>query len=187
MLQPGTFAAKSLAVALLALVCALALFGIARPVAGQYGLAISEVRQLRVQLSRIQKVAARAADLQRQVASTQSQAAVFGLVGAPASDGAAAAALQRRIEQILDAAGARVSSVQVMPARDFGTLRRIGLRIQFSADTASLRQVIHALEFGRPVALVENLFIHARSDRGVGAPRPLTVRLDVSQFQPGSA
>jgi hypothetical protein len=64
------------------------------------------------------------------------------------------------------------------------TARQVGLRLQFTADTTSLRTILHALEFQRPVAIVENLFIYGRSAKAVGNPLPLNVRLDVYAFLP---
>jgi hypothetical protein len=56
------------------------------------------------------------------------------------------------------------------------------LRLQVTADTTQLRDILRSLEYSRPVTILDNVFIHSKSARAVGVERPLVVRLDVYAF-----
>ena len=88
------------------------------------------------------------------------------------------------LPQILDrlhATTIRFREVGIRPAST------IGIRLQFAANAESLLTVLHGLEYGRPVAVVENVFIHASTAQAVGNEKSLSVRLDIFSFlQPGA-
>ena len=115
------------------------------------------------------------------------EGAVGDLMLESSSEGAALARMQERLTRAVDGAGGQMLSVQALPSEASGPLRRIGLRLQFAADAESLLTVLHGLEYGRPVTVLDNVFIHATSARAVSNERALSVRLDVFAFlQPGA-
>lgn len=183
--RPNTATARLAALALCGAVVAAVGFGIVGPVAERYAMTFEETRELRQVLAGQQFLAEQADRLQSDLVATGAKGELQSLLMTPSSDGAAAARLQRRMEDMIEGAGARLSSVQALPPLPVGTLRRIGLRLLFAADAVSVRSVLHALEYGRPVTVLDNVFIHARSDKAVGTVQPLTVRLDVFAFLPG--
>lgn len=183
--RPNTATAKIAALALFGAVVAAVGFGVVGPLWERYAMAFEETRELRQVLAGQQFLAKQADRLRSELVTTEAEGELQSLVMKPASDGVAAARLQSRMEDMIERAGARLSSVQALPPQPVGTLRRIGLRFLFAADTESVRTVLHALEYGRPVAVLDNVFIHARSEKAVGTIQPLTVRLDVFAFLPG--
>ena len=85
------------------------------------------------------------------------------------------------------ASGAVVTSVQALPAESGEGLQRIPVRVKLSADTAGLFALLHALESERPVLLIDNVTIGARTSQAVGAGRNLDVQFDVVGFRPLAA
>ena len=182
--QPNTAIARLAALAFFGAVVAAVGFGIVGPVWDHYALAFEKTRELRQVLAGYQQVARQAESLRTQLDKSEADGGLGSLVMTPASDGVATARLQSRMERMIEKAGARLSSVQALPPQPMGTLRRIGLRLLFAADTGSVRTVLHAVEYGRLVTVLDNVFILARSEKAVGTVQPLTVRLDVFAFLP---
>jgi hypothetical protein len=180
--QSGTLPARLSALLILVVLAAALWTILVQPLVSAYTDRFVEVRQLRSQMSNLNGRDRNAGDLARNFDQLKAQLADRALVLPATSDGGATAQIQRRVEQLLGEAGARLSSVQALPPLSADGLRRVGLRLQFSADTPSLQAILHDLEFGRPALVLENVFIHARSDRAVGVVRPLTVRLDIFAF-----
>lgn len=96
-----------------------------------------------------------------------------------------AAKLQSRIKALTEAAGAQLVSSQIVSSdkRSDG-FPAVVVRIQMVATAESLRQIVHALETGRPALFLDNVNIAARRiprrARGA-APREsglLTIRYD---------
>jgi len=185
--RPGTIASRLIALGLLVAVAAAIGFGAVRPIAAVYASMFQEVRQLRQTLASHQQTEREAEKLRHQLAELRTAGPLSSLVMAPSSDGAALAKLQGQLAQTIESSGALLTSIQALPAQPAGALRRVGLRLQVTADTNSLRAILHALEFARPIAVLDNVFVHSQSARAVGVERPLTVRLDVFAFLPGQA
>ena len=183
--QSNTATAKLMALALFGAMAAAVGFGVVGPVWDRYGMAIEKTLELRQELAGYQQVARQAESLRTLLDKPEADDGLGSLVMTPASDGVVTARMQSRMERIIEKAGARLSSVQALPPQPMGGLRRIGLRLLFAADTGSVRTIFHALEYGRPVTVLDNIFIHARSEKAVGTVLPLTVRLDVFAFLPG--
>lgn len=83
----------------------------------------------------------------------------------------AAARLQARIQSLVEAAGGRVTSTQILDP-DTGAepgaakrFPRIGIRSQLQIDIEQLRQVFHAIESSRPYLFVDGLTIRAPVQR----------------------
>ena len=104
-----------------------------------------------------------------------------------ASESASTATLQDKVQSIIGDAGAWLTSVQPLPATVEDGHRRIGLRIAFTADIGALRDILLALEYGRPAMILDGVYIHARSSRAVGVARPLEARIDVFAYKPEGA
>lgn len=186
-LPNGTPLARVTAAAILTIVLALIWLILVDPLVTAYDQAVFEVRQLRAQLITTRNRTENGDALRGELDSLRSQISDRALLMENVSDGAAVARLQQRVEGLLERSDARLSSVQALPVRPSDGFRQVGLRLQFSADVVSLRAVLHGLEFGQPAVVLENTFVHARTDRAVGLARPLTVRTDVFAFLTGNS
>lgn len=184
MMRRGS-AASRLSALLLAVV-ALAVLGVAvvGPAHTRYADNARRIDELRAQLAALEAAAGRAAARRAALEKLGRDPDLRDLLLPPASEATATARLQERFGAIIEGAGARLSTTQVLPVKAAEAVRRIGLRLQFTADTKSLRAILHALEFGRPATVLESVFIHARTSNAVGAILPLTVRLDAYAFLP---
>lgn len=182
MARRGSIQSRLAALALTIAVVAVLGLAIVQPALTKYADGARRIETLRGQLAKLEAAAATAAARREELGRLGGESGLRGLLLPPASEATATARLQERFGGIIEQAGARLSTTQVLPVRATATVRRIGLRLQFNADTASLRAILHAFEFGRPVAVVESVFIYGQSAKAVGNPLPLTVRLDVYAF-----
>ncbi len=180
----GTSASKLSALGLVLVVAAFVGFGVVRPVIVAYASAIEEVRRLGQTFTSHRDAERQAGALSHQLANLKAEGPLSTLAMAPSSDGAAVAHLQSQLAQIVESSGGLMTSVQALPTKPGGSLRRIGLRLQLVADNKSLLAILHALEFGRPITILDNVFIHSQTAKAVGVERSLSVRLDVFAYVP---
>jgi general secretion pathway protein M len=71
-------------------------------------------------------------------------------------EGVAAANLQARLKTMSEAAGAKVRSVQGIPARSEGTLRYIGAKLEIFGPLPSVHRAVQAIESAKPFLFVTN-------------------------------
>lgn len=79
----------------------------------------------------------------------------------------AAAELQEQVKLILEAHGGKLNSIQILPHKDDGLYRQISVQLQLSASLAATKDMLYALESGRPYLFIDNF--SARSTAGFGA------------------
>lgn len=179
-MTPGTPLSRIAALALLLFVVGLPLWIAAAALGEGWQAAVADLRRQDAALAvrQAEAEAARAAG-----AATGLQGLI--LPAGPASAGTAA--LQRRLQGVVADAGGEVESVEPLPSDSAEGFRRITLRVQLRLDTPGLRAILHALEYGEPSVLVDNLTVRALTGRAVGAERPLSVRFDMTALQPERA
>ena len=158
-----------------------------------FGLGVPLVHQYRASLARIEaslqflevnrRIARREAALRQAIERLKEDRDLDDLLLPAGSDGGAVAILQDKVQSIISAAGARLTSTQALAVEPGQGHRRIGLRLQFAADIEALRRILHDLESGRPAVVLDNLFVRGRTSRAVGAVNPLDVRVDVFAFK----
>ena len=115
-------------------------------------------------------------------ASDGENAALQTLLLPGASSAAAAAWVQQRMGELTAASGALLLSFELFQA-DAGTeapLEIVTGRIRLTANTQSLRALLHAVESQRPLILIENLFVRARSDQDTVPGGHLDVQMDIA-------
>lgn len=113
----------------------------------------------------------------------------------------AGAELQREVQKMVKSAGGRVSSTQLLPAREDEQPPRVRVRTQIQGTTDALLDVLYQIDKARPFLFIEQITIRAPAQRRVarrksrtrrnrpGLKPPqgtnLTVRLDVFGFASG--
>jgi general secretion pathway protein M len=92
-----------------------------------------------------------------------------------ANDGVVNADLQTRIKGIAEAAGARVRSVQTLPAKNVAKVRYIAARIDVYGPLQSIHGTVHAVESGKPLLFITAASIKplAAINRPGGAQEPI--------------
>ena len=107
------------------------------------------------------------------------------------SDAIASASLQGEMKSLVEDAGAKLSSAQVLAADNAGRFRRVGLHVVLSGDFKLVTSVFRAMETSRPKLYVGNFDLHAGgvggseddSDSGdAGDGGELTVTMDIYGF-----
>ena len=97
----------------------------------------------------------------------------------------AASALQRNVRVLIEGDLGVIASSQIIPDREEGRLRRLGVQMDFTARTSDLQKILNAIETARPFYFIDNITIRsAGSYYGAGADSdtPLSVHLDVSGY-----
>lgn len=161
--------------------------GLGFPLVREYRMALAEAERYRVALDGYQRVARRETVLRERIESLGRDRSLEEVLLPPGSDSGATAAIQDKVQSIIGSAGAWLTSVQPLPATLDDGHRRIGLRVAFTTDIGALRDILYALEHGRPVMILDRVYVNARTSRAVGTAYPLEVRMDVFAFKPENA
>jgi len=110
------------------------------------------------------------------------------------SDALASAALQAAIKSLVEDAGAKLASSEVLQPTTDGSFRRVGIRVVFSGDLKLVTAVLRGVETSLPILSVGDFSLHsggasAGSDdsddenAGTGGGDGLSVTLDVYGFR----
>lgn len=112
-----------------------------------------QIAKQRALLGRLEGIAAHESAVQDQVHNVSAE---FdrGEFLAAANDGAVDADLQTRLKSIAEAGGAKLQSVQSMPATHDGAVKYVGARIELIGTLAAIQRAIHALETAKPYLFV---------------------------------
>jgi general secretion pathway protein M len=141
----------------------------------------AQIAMQREALARMDAVASRKSDVDAIARQVDAESDVGEFLAA-ANEGAANAALQARLKTMAEAAGARIRSVQGLPAKSNGQIRYIGARIDLYGALGAVHKAIYAVESGKPYLFVANASI--RLSPSVSAQAAMTepvidVQLDV--------
>ena len=103
------------------------------------------------------------------------------------TDALAAARLQEIVNARVESNGAQVRSVQILPAKEDGDFRRVGVRIQMTASIGAIARILYAFEAGDTYLFVNNLDVSNRRSRrraraGQNVDPELLVRLDLTGY-----
>ncbi len=155
-LQPGTPLSRLAAGGLMAAVLALTLV----PVLGFRADLVEEAAQAERQLDHQRRLMERRPALEQQRDALKAAGSPDFLQGA--TPALAGADLQARMTDLITARGARVQSTQVMEEREAENgFRRIAVQLRLTADPRALRDLLHAVESGKPRLLVDGLAVRA--------------------------
>ena len=99
------------------------------------------------------------------------------------TDSSAAALLQSHLQILLESSDSQLTSVEALQNETQASYRTVSLRAQFTTGHEGLRQILFALEAGRPVVFLDNITVSARSVRAFGVERPLDVQVDLIAFR----
>ena len=98
----------------------------------------------------------------------------------------AAAALQERVKSVVEEHNGRLTSTQVLNVEQQQGFEQVSINVRMSVDTPTLQRVVHALENGLPVTLIEDVTILARRNRSrrrrTTPPPALDVRFKLTGY-----
>lgn len=136
-------------------------------------------------LAASQALVAREAALGAEVAALRRAGQLTDLFLPGDSEARAVAALQDLVKGATAKAGAGLDSIESLPVQPSDGLRLVSVRVRMTADVNGLQTALHILEAGRPLLVVEQLYVHARSVRPERGARNLDVRFDAVGYVPG--
>lgn len=166
---------------LLLLLAALWLY-VGLPIAGQVASDRQELAARQAMALHLKALIVAEPEMRRQLATTGSAPARRDHLLPGSSEAQASALLQERLKRVLAEHGATLVSLQALAVRPAGDLKRVGLRIEFGAETAALQKVLYAIESGQPVLVVDNLYVRTRGSEFRAAANPLDVTIEIGGY-----
>jgi general secretion pathway protein M len=187
---------RLVALLLLLMVMAAAYAFVIDPLVIAYAETDDAIADTRAYLQHVERVGATRPALAKQMAEFERRHRSQGYYLRGGTDALAAAALQDRIKQVIDANGGTLRSSQPLPGMDEQGFRRVTVRVQMTATTESLFRTVYTLEAGTPLVFIENIGIQNRTVRRTKLPTDdselaqepiLTVGFDLYGYLPGEA
>ena len=154
----GRLAAVALLVALLG---AAYLYAVA-PLLATYRDTDQEIARTNDLLERYERIAARRGAYQAQVDELSSRQTGIGVYLSGTTDALAAAELQDRVKDMVEARGGKLRSIQILPVKAAGAFTRVSVRVQLSASLGAFHQILYGLEAAKPFVFVDNLDVRNR-------------------------
>lgn len=161
-LNPASFVSRVLALALLGAVVAGVYLLVARPVSEQHQRYRDSIAQSRSLLEQYRRLGASLPALQSQIAELDRRRNSAGTHLQGASDALVAAGLQNQVKLAVESHGGRLTSTQIIAAKDESELRRITIRVQMTVTIETLHRIFHELESGKPYLFLDNVDIRTR-------------------------
>ena len=157
------------------------------PLVAAYGAVNGAIAQSSELLERYQRVIAQHSALEVMLERVNKEHTQSGFYVPGDTDALAAARLQEIVNSRVESNGAQVRSVQILPAREDGDFRRVGVRIQMTARIGAIARILYAFEAGDTYLFVDNLDISNRRSRrsaraGQDLEPELLVRLDLTGY-----
>ena len=183
---PTGIRGKALALGLCVLVVVAIYLVIITPLVALYAANAEQLQQRQELAQRLQRSAKALPALRDEADAAQDQASDEDLLLDGDSDSVAAAALQSTVKDLVESAGARLISSEVLPSDKHETLQRVGIHVSFTGNLTLLTTVLQGIQLAHPVILVDNVDIQGAdgADQGSGSQKQLAIALDVYGFKP---
>jgi general secretion pathway protein M len=157
------------------------------PMMTKYRLNAVTIHQSKALIERYRRIAMVRRPLEKQLATLKRRGPSTGGYLEGASDTLAAAKLQNRVKGVVANSGGEIKSSQILPPSDDANHHAINIRVQLSADIASLQAIFHALESENAFLFLDNVDVRRQRARRRRKNKPaddgrLTVRFDVSGY-----
>jgi Type II secretion system (T2SS), protein M subtype b len=132
---------------------ALFYFAAVQPLISLFGAQAERLSQASLTLSKYRAVASREETV-RAVAARANEVMSSATFLQGASEGAASASLQARLNTITDQAGARVQSVRALEPATEGSVRHLKAHLELTGPVAAVYATLQAIEGGEPYLFV---------------------------------
>jgi general secretion pathway protein M len=167
----------------------LAVAGVVRlgiiPLWDTYRDAVEAEAELRDRWARYLAVAASRKQSLTAIEALEASRDVEGLAVGEPNAGRAAAALQARLGELVNAAGGRVRSIQMLPAQPEEAYYRIAARVRLTVPDEDLGSLLYGVESAAPYLFLDELDVQARRRVVANAktpPPPLQVQMLVAAY-----
>jgi hypothetical protein len=159
--------------------------GIAAPILDFYGTRQDEVEALRARSMREAALIEALPALRTEAAAASRTPTRAVLAGN--TDAIAGAALQEQVQTMANGADAQLTSIETLPGEQVGAYRRIGVRVELSAQLAVAIHLLTAVEDAQPRMLVDDIRLTATPVGPQNAQLPLDAAFTVYAFRVGTA
>jgi Type II secretion system (T2SS), protein M subtype b len=178
---------RTLALAILALVCLFAWSLLIEPLIDLSRDRQSDIRALSEQLDRLEAVIARKPELELRAGSLQAQLAAAGGFWDGASPAAIAAGIQDRLRTAVSGSGGRVKSTsEGNEAADHG-FRKVTVRFGIEGTIETVQQTLSAVTAAAPALFVDGFTVTAPTNEAMrDHPPVLNLDLNVAGYMRGS-
>jgi general secretion pathway protein M len=149
------------------------------PLWQRYRALAPAIAEQRAQLQRYQRLAAEAPQLEARLQSLQADAPFSDYLLSGTSGSLAAAALQQRLQNLVQEQDGRVLSTRVMRAQQSGDFEQVTVNARLQIDLTGLQGLLQGLETQTPYLYVENLNIFRRRGRSNTTLHQLEVQMDI--------
>ena len=175
---------RLLALALGCLALALIWLALVAPLVDVYGARARRLVEQQELADHMAALAAALPELQRQSAGASQPAQGRAGLLEGASDAVAGAALQERLQGMVTAAGASLTSAEMLPPRTVVGLSRIGVRASvYAPDWPKLVGLLHAIREADPHLMIDDLTLNAMSARSRDAGPALDATFSIFGFR----
>ncbi len=135
------------------------------PLAEAYASSGSELEATRERIVHYQRLLSERPALEAAVEQLERSRPLAPYLLAGANRALAAADLQRRLQEAVQQHDVTILSLRVKNPVDDGPLERISVEARLRADVRQLRDLLYAVETGKPYLFVEDLSINVRQAR----------------------
>ncbi len=178
---------QALAIGLLLVVAASVWVGGAAPVLQWYAGRGEHLAEQQALAARMQSIAATAPALQARLAQADAAAPAPRAVLDGGTDAIAGAGLQSAVQDMAIAAGATVSSAELLPAEPVGAYRRINLHVSAAGTWPVLVKLFAAVAEAAPRMLLNDVALRETLVLGRGTAQKLEATFTVIAFSAGQA
>ena len=165
---------KALALAIAVLAVCVFYFAILSPLFAFYAANAQTLQDRQDVFRRYQNAAQDLPRLRAGAKQVQDQSGNGAVLLPGESDAVAAAGLQASLKDMIEQAGAKLTTAQTLPPESQSGFRKVGMRVAFSGDLSLLTTVLLDMETAHPVLSVNSLDIHGGEDEGA-----LAITMDV--------
>ena len=159
--------------------------GIIGPLIDWWGVRSDELDSLQLRAAREQALTetlpALRAQAQRAAATPQRQVLAGG------TDAIAGATLQEQVQSMAGGVNAQLTSIETLPGQQNGAYRRIGVRVELSAQLPVVIELLRAVEEAQPGMLVDDVRLTATPVGPMNAQLPMDCAFTVYAFRLGTA
>ena len=176
---------QALAVGLAVLALVVAWLSVVAPVLDFYAVRQDKLETLRAEAARGAALIEALPALMREAATasrTPTQAVIAG-----SSDAIAGATLQEQVQSMATNVKAQLTSIETLPGEQVGAYRRIGVRVEMSAQLAVVANLLAAVEQAQPRMLVDDIRLTATPVGPQNTQLPLDAAFTVYAFRVGTA
>lgn len=171
---------RGIAVGLVILAGLVVYLGLIRPYLDTYGGYRDNIAALTERLQRYQAIADRRTDIMQRARQMRASRDITQGFLRSTTPSLASAELQQHVTRTINQSGGQLLSTQVVPPKQDAGMTAAAVKINLRGTSETLQKLLHNLERGTPVVVLDNLSVRNRQRRG--AAEMLDIRLALTAY-----